>query len=591
MASKSYKTQRRASYDADPVTAYALDVHRGRIVAGPHVRDACARHLRDLDAGAARGLAFDVEAALDAIAFYREVLCLNGGDFEGVPYELLPWQAFIVGSLFGWKVSATGFRRFRVAYVETGKGSGKSPLAAGIGLYGLVADGEARAEVYAAATKKDQAMILFRDAVAMVDLSPILCGAIERSGSKGKEWNLAYHEAHSFFRPIASDHGNAGQSGPRPHIALLDEIHEHRDGSVVEMLRAGTKGRKQALIFMITNSGTNKQTVCWEYHDYGAKLLAAAAAGAKPGDAHFDDSFFAYICALDEGEDPFKDRRCWIKANPSLGVTIQDQYLEEQITQARGMPAKEAFVRRLNFCQWVAASAPWISGHVWYGAADESFDDELLQGRRCWGGLDLSSTQDLTAFVLTFEPTEDDPFWRVVPWFWLPEDGLPDKADQDRVPYLRWVADGHLETTPGKAVSRRHVMGRLVSICERYNVQGIAYDDWRIADLLALMADEGITLPGLIPFRQGFKSMGPAVDEFERRLINGEVRHMGNPVLTWNAANAVTVMDPAGNRKLAKDKATGRMDGIICAVMAAGISTGSEAEAAIDDFLMSPIIV
>lgn len=563
---KSRTTSVRASKSSkksDPVTAYAIGVSNGKIIAGPHVRDACTRHLQDLETGSERGLFFDLEESKRAIGFFADVLCLNGGDFEGVPYVLLDWQAFIVGSLFGWK-AADGSRRFRQAYVETGKGSGKSPLAAGIGLYGLVADGEHRAEVYAAATKKDQAMVLFRDAVAMVDLSPELSGRIMRSGSKGKEWNLAYHNTSSFFRPLASDDG---QSGPRPHIALLDEVHEHRDGAMVEMMRAGTKGRKQALIFMITNSGTNKQSACWEYHQYGAKVCAGMVK---------DDSFFAYICALDEGEDPFKDPKCWIKANPSLGITIQQKYLQEQVTQAQGMPAKESTVRRLNFCQWVESLSPWISGAVWLGSGDDNFDHGLLQNRKCWGGLDLSSVHDLTAFVLTFEPVEADPFWRVLPTMWLPADGIADKSDQDRVPYTAWRDAGYLRTTPGSAISKLHVLHELSEICSGYDVQSIGYDRWRIEDLKSLMESEGTSLPPLEGFGQGYKDMAPALDEFERRLLNNQLRHMNNPVLTWCAANAVVDTDPAGNRKVAKHKATGRVDGIVATVMAVGRSMSSE---------------
>lgn len=511
--------------------------------------------------GLRKGPFFDLDEAKRAIGFFADVLCLNGGDFEGVSYVLLDWQAFIIGSLFGWKVS-DGTRRFRQAYVETGKGSGKSPLAAGIGLYGMVADDESRAEVYAAATKKDQAMVLFRDAVAMVDMSPELCGRIMRSGSKGKEWNLAYHATSSFFRPIASDEG---QSGPRPHIALLDEIHEHRDGTMVEMMRAGTKGRKQALIFMITNSGTNKQSACWEYHQYGAKVCAGMIQ---------DDSFFAYICALDDNDDPFKDAKCWIKANPSLGVTIHPKYLQEQVTQARGMPAKESTVRRLNFCQWVESLNPWISGPVWLGAGDDEFDHSLLENRRCWGGLDLSSVHDLTAFVLAFEPSEHDPHWRMLPHFWLPADGLSDKADHDRVPYMAWRDAGYLRTTPGSAISKLHVLAELSEICSSYDVQSIGYDRWRIEDLKSQMESEGTGLPPLEGFGQGYKDMAPALDEFERRLLNNQLRHMNNPVFTWCAANAVVDTDPAGNRKIAKHKATGRVDGIVAAVMATGRSMG-----------------
>lgn len=562
----------------DPVTSYARKVVSGKIIAGPHVRDACRRHLADLEQAPSRGFFFDLDRVERAVGFFRDVLRLNGGEFEGVAYALLDWQAFVVGSIFGW-VDADGFRRFRVGYVETAKGSGKSPLAAGIGLYGLTADGEARAEIYAAATKKDQAMILFRDAVAMRDQSPELARRLVKSGVGENAWNMAYHATGSFFRPISADDG---QSGPRPHISLLDEIHEHKTGYVVEMLKAGQKSRRQPLLFGITNSGTDKRTVCWDYHDYGAKVSAGQIA---------DDSFFAYICALDEADDPFKDEACWIKANPSIRHGLPGiKYLREQVTQARGMPGKESIVRRLNFCQWVEAEAPWIGGDVWFDAAPEpEFDAASLYGRRCWGGLDLSSTQDLTALVLLFEPTEADPHWRLRPWFWLPGDGLHDKADKDRVPYIAWRDAGFLTALPGRAIDKLAVLHKLAQIVSLYDVQEIAYDEWRIADLLMLIQQEGLAMPALVPFRQGFKSMAPAVDEFERLLLGRQVRHDGNPVMTWNAANAVVVSDPAGNRKVAKERATGRVDGIVAAVMAAGRSMAKEARPDINQFLESPI--
>lgn len=556
-ATKRSPPRRAISQSKDPVTHYAQKVAWGKIVAGPHVRASCERHLRDLKQADQRGLVWDLDQAQHAIGFFEEMLCLNGGDFEGVPFKLLLWQKFIVGSIFGWKQKADGTRRFRVAYIETGKGSGKSPLAAGVGLYGLVADGEHRAEVYAAATKKDQAMILFRDAIAMRDLSPELANVLHSSGAKGKEWNLAYHDTMSFFRPISADDG---QSGPRPHIGLLDEVHEHKNGTVVEMMRAGTKGRKQALIFMITNSGADRRSICWDYHEYGGQVAAGMIE---------DDSFFSYICALDPDDDPFVDERCWIKANPSLGVTIQPRYLREQVTQARGMPSKEALVKRLNFCMWVEGSNPWLSRDSWMSAG-EHYLLEDLEGRDCIGGLDLGSTQDLCSLVLLFEPTEDDPQYRIVPYFWLPEDGLTEKAEKDRVPYHKWVADGWLETTPGRATSRLWVLRRLTAIMDRVNLKSLAYDRWRMEDLQRLAEDEGLTMPQMIPFGQGFRDMSPAVEEFERILLNGNLRHNSNPVMTWCAANAVLVEDPAGNRKVAKDKATGRVDGIVASLMAVG---------------------
>ena len=383
---------KRRRLPGDPATRYAKSVAAGKIIAGQHVRAACARHLKDLETGADRGLVWDVAAVDLAMAFFSEVLCLNGGEYEGRPFEMLGWQRFVVGSLFGWK-TADGYRRFRVAYVETAKGSGKSPLAAGVGLFGMVADGEARAEIYAAATKKDQAMVLFRDAVAMRKLSPELRRRLKTSGTGENVWNMAYLEKGAFFRPISADDG---QSGPRPHIALIDEVHEHRNNTVVEMMRAGTKSRRQALIFMITNSGSSKTSVCWGYHDYGAKVADGVLQ---------DDTFFSYICSLDVGDDPILSEKCWPKANPSLqeadlpGV----KYLREQVREARGMPAKEALVRRLCFCEWTGAETPWISADIWLSSGAE-YEWQQYAGRRAWAGLDLSSTTDLTGLVLWIEP-------------------------------------------------------------------------------------------------------------------------------------------------------------------------------------------
>lgn len=552
------KAAQRATSRKDRTTLYARRVVSGKIIAGPHVRAACQRHLTDLVEGPNRGLRWDREAAELAIDFYPDVLRLAGGEFEGQPFELALWQAFIIGNLYGWKQAESGLRRFRVAYVETAKGSGKSPLAAGVGLKGLVADGEARAEVYSAATKKDQAMILFRDAVAMVKQSAELQSRCVLSGSAGNEWNIAYHKTGSWFRPVANDDG---KSGPRPHVALIDELHEHKDADAIEMMRAGFKHRRQPLLFVITNSGASKYSVCWDYHEYATKVCAGTL---------IDDSLFGYVCALDEEDDPFKDERCWIKVNPSLPALPGMQYLRDQVTAARGIPAKESLVKRLNFCVWTEAESPWLSSHIWLNAKRE-IDPESLRGRRCFAGLDLSSTTDLTALVLLFEPEREADPWILLPRFWLPGDGLGEKADKDRVPYLAWRDSGHLQALQGRAVDKRGVMRDLVQASAQFNVVSIAYDRWRIEDLKMLLADEGIDLP-LVPFGQGFKDMGPAVDEFERRLLNNQLVHNGNPVLTWCAANAVINQDPAGNRKLDKERSNGRIDGMVAAVMAIGAS-------------------
>jgi len=553
------KKTRSPSSLADPVTEYAQSVVDGLRVAGPHVRGQCARHLRDLKEGKKRGLAWNVDEANKALRFYSNVLKLNGGDFEGKPFELLPWQKFVVGSLFGWQ-GADGYRRFRNAYIETAKGSGKSPLAAGIGMKGLVADNEPRAEVYSAATKKDQAMILFRDAVAMVDQSPELSKRLQKSGTGERCWNLAYMAQGAFFRPISSDDG---QSGPRPHIGLIDELHEHKTNTVVEMMRAGTKSRRQALIFMITNAGHNRMGPCWGYHEYGAKVAAGEV---------IDDAFFPFVCSLDEKDDPFADESCWPKANPSL----QDadlpgmKYIREQVVEAKGMPSKEAIVRRLNFCQWTDAESPWISGEVWRGA-QRDFDWRDLRGRRAVAALDLSSTTDLTGMVFLVEPVDVGEPWLMVPFAYLPDADLQRKADTDRVPYLQWRAEGYLDTTPGRAISKRVILQKLSAMCDFFEIIAVGYDRWRIEDLLALAADDGISLPEMKPVGQGYKDFSPAVETFERMLLNGELAHAGHKVLDWCMSNAVIEQDGAENRKLSKEKATGRIDLAVAAVMAAGL--------------------
>ena len=274
----------------DPVTDYAQKVVSREIVAGPHVRDACARHLNDLLTGHERGVVFDAAAAERFFGFCRTVLRLSEGQFDGVPFELDPSQKFICGSLFGWKIAATGKRRFRRAYIEQGKGNGKSPMVGAIGLYGMVSDGEAGAQIYSAGATKEQAGILFSDAVKMVNRAPALSAVIRRSGGPGREYNLAHLKSGSFFRPVSRETKKTG-SGPRPHFALCDEVHEHPDGGVIEILERGFKFREQPLLVMITNSGSDRKSICWAER----KHAVAVAAGEV-----LDDTTFSYVCALDD---------------------------------------------------------------------------------------------------------------------------------------------------------------------------------------------------------------------------------------------------------------------------------------------------
>jgi len=567
---------------SDPVTRYASDVVAGIIIAGPHVRAACARHLDDLKFGPGRGLSWDLPAAMRAITYFADVLCLNGGDFEGKPFVLLPWQKFIVGSLFGWK-RRDGSRRFREAYVEAGKGCGKSPLAAGVGLYMLTADGEMRPEIYAAATRRDQAMILFRDAVAMVDLSPELSNRLVKSGRGERCYNLAYYAKGGWFRPIASD--SSGQSGPRPHCALIDEIHEHRDPTVINIMRAGKKGRSQPLLFMITNSGFDRTSICWEQHQYGTNIVSRAIE---------DDAYFAYICALDEDEEPFEDESCWIKVNPSLGKTIQKTYLREQIHQARGMPSQESTVRRLNFCQWVDAENPWIDGDLWRACEVEDLPDEVFAGRTVYGGLDLSGVRDLSALAYVVRQ-EDDSVDAFIDFF-IPRDGLADRIKRDNAPYEAWINKGFVTATPGKSVDYGFIVEAIVSRSMSFDMQGIAYDTYRIKDFIGDM-DEGNCDVPLVAHPQGYARasqsnlwMPRSIEMLEKLVIDGKLRVRLNPCLRWNSGNAVLQADAKNNRIFTKSRSTGRIDGIVALAMAVGYAFRIDEEEDLDDFLNAPLM-
>lgn len=587
------KDESLTNTSTDHATEYANEVLSGNIIAGIHVRNACKRHLDDLKNCHERGLFYDLEAANRAIGFFEEVLCLNGGEFEGIPFILKPWQAFIVGSLFGWK-SADGWRRFRTAYIETGKGSGKSPLVAGIGLYGLVADKESRPEIYAAATKKDQAQILFRDAVAMVKQSPDLKELLDVSGAEGKEWNIAYHNNNGFFRAISSD---SAQSGPRPHVALLDEIHEHKDRTVIDLMRAGTKSRRQALMVMITNSGHDKTSVCYEYHENGRQVCEGSIK---------DDAFFAFICSIDEGDDPFKEEYSWYKANPSLqfpsllpdgkmdpnGGIPGLKYIRELVAETKGMPSKISKVRRLNFCEWVEAEDPWIDYETWE-ACEKVFDiAEIPAGEVCYGGLDLSGTRDLTSFALYFPRIKT-----FLVFFWTPGDTLLERTAKDRVPYDVWRDKGYVYAPSGVTVNYNSVAMKIAEVQLLFDLKGIAFDPYRMKYLQKELDDEGIVV-NLIPHGQGFFRaadsglwMPHSIELFENDLTAKAIIIQYNPCLRWNAASAVIEKDNKENRIFAKRKSTGRIDGVVACSMARGAAEDYEEESDIleqideDDFV------
>ena len=563
------KTRRQSSSD-DPVTSYAASVVNGEIVAGPHVRATCSRHLRDLEKGGDRGLRWDIEAANRAQEFFPAILRLSEGQFEGEPFRLHPAQAFIVGSLFGWK-RADETRRFRRAYVEQGKGNGKSPLAGGIGLYGLVADGEPGAQVFAAAAKMDQARILFNDAVAMVRQSPELERRLTPTGINPVN-NLAWIERGSFFRPVGRDTGKTG-SGMRPHCVLIDELHEHPNRDTLEMLERGFKFRRNPLVFMITNSGSDRNSVCWEEHEHAVRVAHGEIE---------DDTTFSYVCALDAGDDPLEDPSCWIKANPLLGVTITEGYLADVAAQAKAIPGKSNGIRRLHFCQWTDSETAWISRELWDACEDPKMTLEDFEGQECWIGLDLGATKDMTARVIVFRDGEDVDGRQKFAMFahgYTPADTLHGRVREDRAPYDVWVDQGHLTATPGKLVRFDHVAADIVHLASRFDILAIAYDRWLIRNFEMTLDEMGVTLP-LIEHPQGPSRrkdsplwMPESINQFEGLLLDHRLRIAANPALRSAVASSTFWTSPAGLRRFEKQRATGRIDLAVAAAMAVGAAS------------------
>lgn len=579
----------------DRTREYAEAVVAGGIVAGPDVRNACKRHLNDLKCAGTRGLYFDEAAADTAFGFFEEVLHLSEGQFEGQPFQLDPSQAFIVGSIFGWK-RGNGTRRFRRAYVEQGKGNGKSPMAGGIGLYGMTADGEAGAQIYSAAAKRDQAAILFADAVSMVRQSKALEKRIDFSGGVGREYNMAHHASGSFFRPVSRDTGKSG-SGPRPYFVLADEVHELPDGKILEMLERGFKFRRQPLLFMITNSGSDRNSVAWHEHEWAVKVAAGHEDAVT--DKTFigrvlDDDLFSYVCSLDIGDDPLKDPSCWAKANPLLGVTITEEYLAGVVAQAKNLPDKQNNILRLHFCMWTDSDVAWMSREVIEPLLHE-FPRGIHVGKEVSVGLDLSQNRDLTAagFVTQTGATpEGKPKFDAWIEAWTPGDTMKARAERDKIPYPVWAQQGWIHAPPGENINYRHVAQTLVEYDRDYKVGMVAYDRYAFRRFEDEFKELGVTM-NFVEHPQGGTKKGKPTDEMiaaakregkepeglwfpgslrllEDAILEGRIRFRKNPALVSAIMSAIVERDKWDNGWLSKQKSTNKIDPIVALVMAFG---------------------
>ena len=491
---------------------------------------------------------YDKGKADRAVTFIQN-LCHTKGKWAGTPFTLLPWQEQIVRDIFGI-VKENGKRQFLTAYVEIPKKQGKSELAAAVALYLLYADNEQSAEVYGAACDRNQASIVFDVAKQMVQMSPAL---MRRSKITAAQKRIVNYSNNGYYQVLSAETGT--KHGLNVSGLVFDEIHAQPNRQLYDVLTKGSgDAREQPLFFIITTAGTNKNSICYELHSKALDLLD----GRKN-----DPSFYPVVYGLSI-EDDWTDEANWYKANPSLGHTISIDRVREAYQNALDNPAEENVFKQLRLNIWTSATLCWIPEHI-YDRGNRPIDKDDLYGRECFGGLDLSSTSDITALSLVFPPRSEEECYTVLPFFWLPEETLELRCRRDHVLYDVWKRQGFINTTEGNVVHYGFIEKFIEDLGERYNIKEIAFDRWNATQMVQNLEDTGFTV---VPFGQGYKDMSPPSKELYKLLMEGRINHGGNPVLKWMAQNVVMHQDPAGNIKPDKDKSTEKIDGIVATIMA-----------------------
>ena len=504
---------------------------------------------------------FDEAKAQRAVEFIR---CLKHtkGRWRGQAFDLLPWQETIIRDVFG-TVKEDGFRQYNTAYVEIPKKNGKSELAAGVALYMTCGDNEWGAEVYGCASDRQQASIVFDVAVDMVEQCPALKKRIKPVMSVKR---LVYKPTNSFYQVLSAEAYT--KHGLNVHAVIFDELHSQSNRELFDVMTKGSgDARTQPLFFLITTAGTDRHSVCFEQHQKAEDILCGRKA---------DPTFYPVIYGAADDAD-WTSEEVWYRANPSLGHTIDIGKVRNACLSARDNPAEENIFRQLRLNQWVKQSTRWMQMEKWDACAFPVDEGELL-GRECYGGLDLSSSIDITAFVLVFPPRDDTERYVFLPFFWIPEENMARRVRRDHVPYDVWEKQGFLETTEGDVIHYGFIESFIEDLGKRFHIKEIAFDRWGAVQMVQNLEGLGFTV---VPFGQGFKDMSPPTKRLMELVLERNVAHGGHPVLRWMMDNIFVRTDPAGNIKPDKEKSTEKIDGAVAAVMALdravrnGGSTGS----------------
>lgn len=501
-----------------------------------------------------RKLWFDEAAGHRVVEFVERYCRHSKGEWAGRPIVLEVWQRELVIVLFGWR-RADGTRRYRLAYIEIARKNAKSTLAAAIGLYLTLGDHEPGAEVYASATKKDQAKIVHGAAEAMVKQSPALKKYLRTYRN-----NIHCLKLGSKFEPLGADSDTL--DGLNPHGNIVDETHAHKDRALWDVLQTAQGARRQPLTIAITTAGVyDPESLGWQLHDYAVKVLEGAIE---------DDRFFAYIAAMDEGDD-WRDEAAWEKANPNLGVSIKREYLQEQCAQAEQQPSFLNTFLRLHGDRWTQQLTRWISLEAWNLCADAPLS---LDGRIVFGGLDLSTKIDMSALtLLSLAPDGVYDLWFR---FWVPEELVHERERRHEGPsYAAWLRDGSLIATPGNVIDYEFIRADILEHAKRMKLKQIGYDPWNAEQLATQLMDalnparqeSGFQM---VSMRQGMATLSEPSKEFEKLTIARKLRHGGHPVMRWMVANVTTRTDANGNIAPDKSSSVGKIDGVVSTILALG---------------------
>jgi phage terminase large subunit-like protein len=484
---------------------------------------------------------YDDKSANRAIRFIEKHITHVKGELAGKPIILEKWQKDdIVKPIFGIKQKSNGLRRFRTVYVEIPRKNAKSTLGAAIALYLLLSDGEPGAEIYSAAGDALQARIIFEIAQGMVQQNDALA-----SRCKSFQHSIKKKGSLSSYKVISAEAGT--KYGFNSHGVIFDELFVQPDRELWDVLTTSTGSRRQPLTIAITTAGFDKESICYEIHEYAVKVRDGIIQ---------DDSFLPVLYAAGMEDDIFSVET-WKKANPGFGSIVKEEYIREQVNKIRNQPSFESTFRRLHLNQWVGTAETWIPDDVWMNC-----DNSVVGDGECYGGLDLARYRDVAALVLFFPESGS-----VLPFFWVPEGVVDDRSRREGVNYDVWVKNDLMFTTPGNAIDHRIIEKDIREISEQYDIKGIAYDRWSAIEIVRNLLEDGFPLS---EFGQGYKDMSAPTKELEKLVVAGNMRHGGNPVLRWMCSNVAIEEDPAANIKINKKKSKEKVDGMVALAMAIG---------------------